>query len=133
MVASATDLEQAIREFAESLETGIRIEAIVLYGSYARGTAYDQSDIDIAVVSPDFEGLPVNRRQDIIARLERHTDPRISPIGYPTSEYHNPSPPSCIRSSALRVVIPSLDHMADRLVIQALQLETGLARCSSRV
>ena len=97
MVASAIDLERAIREFAKSLEAGIRIEAIVLYGSYARGTAYEQSDIDIAVVSPDFEGLPINRRQDIIARLERHTDPRISPIGYPSSEYHNPGPHSFLR------------------------------------
>ena len=97
MVATTTELEQAIEDFVRRLAAGIEIEAIVLYGSYARGTAYDQSDIDIAVVSDDFEGVPMSRRQEIIADLTLHRDPRISPIGYPSSEYHNPGPHSFLR------------------------------------
>lgn len=97
MVATATELERAIAEFVGRLEAFIKVEAIVLYGSYARGTAYDQSDIDIAVISPDFEDLPVNKRQEIIADLSIRTDHRISPIGYPSSEYHNPGPHSFLR------------------------------------
>jgi predicted nucleotidyltransferase len=79
-----------INDFAQRLQQGIKIEALVLYGSYARGTAYDQSDIDLAVISPDFEGVPMSRRQEIIADLTYRRDGRISPIGYSPSEYHNP-------------------------------------------
>jgi predicted nucleotidyltransferase len=97
MVASTTDLEFAVSDFVRRLEEGIKVDAIVLYGSYARGTAYDQSDIDLAVISASFEGVPVNVRQEIIADLTLRRDSRISPIGYPSSEYHNPGPHSFLR------------------------------------
>ena len=90
MVASATELEKIISDFVKRLQQGIDVEAIILYGSYARGTAYDQSDIDLAVISPDFEGVPLFRRQEVIAELTLRRDRRITPIGYPPSEYLNP-------------------------------------------
>jgi predicted nucleotidyltransferase len=90
MVATEAELGKAIGEFVSLLERGIRIEAIILFGSYARGTAYEDSDIDLAVISPDFEALPLNKRQEVIARLSVHRPWDISPIGYPSSEYHNP-------------------------------------------
>jgi predicted nucleotidyltransferase len=82
------------------LERGLRIDAIVLFGSYARGNAYEDSDIDVAVISPDFEGLPINRRQEMIADLAYGRDRRIAPVGFPSSEYRNPG-----RHSFLREII----------------------------
>ena len=73
------------------------MECIVLYGSYAKGEPHEWSDIDLAVISPDFEGIPMNRRQEIITRLTLHRAPNISPIGYPTSEYQSPGPHSFLR------------------------------------
>jgi predicted nucleotidyltransferase len=87
----------AINEFVELLKKGIRIEAVVLFGSYARGTAYEDSDIDLAVISPDFEGMPMYRRQIMIADLSIHRPRDLSPIGYPSSEYHNPESHSFLR------------------------------------
>ena len=99
--ASQTDLENAISRFIEDLEKVIRVEAVILYGSYVRGKPHEWSDIDLAVVSPDFEGLPINERQSIISRLTwRERDDRVEPIGYPSSEYHNPG-----RHSFLREII----------------------------
>lgn len=34
----------------------IQIERAILFGSYARGNATEWSDIDVALVSPDFSG-----------------------------------------------------------------------------
>ncbi|MBF0493018.1 MAG: nucleotidyltransferase domain-containing protein [Deltaproteobacteria bacterium] len=36
------------------LKEGVEVSALVLYGSYARGTAHRDSDIDVCVVSPQF-------------------------------------------------------------------------------
>ena len=94
MVASTAELEKVIGDFAKRLERGIRVEAIILYGSYARGTAYEDSDIDLAVISPDFENVPLNIRQEMIADLTFEGDFRISPLGYPTSHYDDPGPHS---------------------------------------
>lgn len=40
----------------EALIDNIRISQAVLFGSYAKGTNHEYSDIDVAVISDDFEG-----------------------------------------------------------------------------
>lgn len=37
-------------------KAGIHVQRIILFGSYARGTQTDVSDIDLAVVSKSFSG-----------------------------------------------------------------------------
>ncbi|MFQ5880462.1 MAG: nucleotidyltransferase domain-containing protein [Dehalococcoidia bacterium] len=109
MVTTATELRQAIDDFIRHLQEGIRVEAVILYGSYAHGNPHEWSDIDLAVISPDFEGVLMPERQRIISRLTLHSHRRIEPIGYPSSEYHNPG-----RHSFLREIIRT-----GRLVYQA--------------
>ncbi len=100
MVATQVELTEAINDFLQSLKQGINVEALVLYGSYVNGQPHDWSDIDIAVISPDFEEISLPKRQEVIAKLTSHRDSRFSPIGYPSSEYHNPG-----RHSFLREII----------------------------
>ena len=97
MVATATELSTAISDFVGRLEEGMLVDAIVLYGSYVHGNPHDWSDIDLAVVSPDFERVPMWRRQEMIASLTLERDRRIAPIGYPSSEYHDPGRHSFLR------------------------------------
>jgi uncharacterized protein len=90
MVASAADLNAAIEDFVRRLMEGIRVEAVVLYGSYVNGDPHEWSDFDVAVISPDFEGMPMWCRQEIIADLTLRRNRRLAPIGYPSSEYRHP-------------------------------------------
>ena len=47
-----------ISRYKKSLETlGISVSQIILYGSYAKNRARESSDIDVAVVSPDFKNF----------------------------------------------------------------------------
>jgi len=99
--ARRAELEEAILHFVRALEREIRIEAVILYGSYTTGEPHEWSDIDLAVVSPDFDGVSMSKRQSTISRLGwRDADLRIEPIGYPSSEYHDPG-----RHSFLREII----------------------------
>lgn len=97
MVATASDLETIISGFIALLSKAVRVEAVILYGSYAKGSPDEWSDFDVAVISPDFEDVPMWRRQEIVSRLTLDRDRRIEPIGYPSSEYHNPGPHSFLR------------------------------------
>ena len=97
MVTTEAEVGAAIADLVERLEKGLRVEVVVLYGSHANGKPSEWSDIDVAVVSPDFEGLPLWRRQELISRLTVHRYRSLSPIGYPSSEYHNPGPHSFLR------------------------------------
>ena len=46
-----------IQHLTEELQkSGVNTDSVHLFGSYAHGTASEESDIDIAVISPDFRG-----------------------------------------------------------------------------
>ncbi|MGH7149318.1 MAG: nucleotidyltransferase domain-containing protein [Planctomycetota bacterium] len=56
------DEEALLNRYAEAVARRVRANAVVLFGSRARGDALRDSDYDLAVVSPDFGGLSVHAR-----------------------------------------------------------------------
>jgi len=56
-----------IQKFKQALEANIRVEQLILFGSYAGGTARDDSDIDLVVISPSFTGKSYWERIDILS------------------------------------------------------------------
>lgn len=72
MVKPREEVLKLAREFHESLAGlyGDRLVGVYLYGSYARGDATEDSDIDIAVV---LEG-PVNARRETRRTSEVFSD-----------------------------------------------------------
>jgi predicted nucleotidyltransferase len=52
---------------------GLRVEKLVLFGSQASGTAREDSDLDVALVSPDFVGKDIFERVEMTARADRDT------------------------------------------------------------
>lgn len=54
--------------FRKALEAkGLKINKLILYGSYAAGTYREGSDIDIVVISEDFTGRDYWERIDILS------------------------------------------------------------------
>lgn len=48
-------VERLIRDYVETLrQNNIRVARVILFGSHARGDADDESDIDVAIISPDL-------------------------------------------------------------------------------
>ena len=61
-------------------ENGIPVAFGVLFGSQARGTSDDQSDIDLLVVSQHFDGKKDKRETSLLWQLTVDTDSRVEPI-----------------------------------------------------
>jgi uncharacterized protein len=56
-----------IRQFKRALESiDIHVEKLILFGSYAAGTAREDSDIDLVVISSSFSGKNYWERIDIL-------------------------------------------------------------------
>ena len=58
---------------------GITVEKTFLYGSYASGRSHDDSDVDLAIVSPDF-GKDRFEEGKFLFKLAWQIDPRLNPI-----------------------------------------------------
>lgn len=80
MVERAINKEilNSINEFIKEIKKHYNITAIILFGSYAKGTENEDSDIDIAIISDDFEDIYecmanlMGMTWDIDARIEPH-------------------------------------------------------------
>lgn len=81
------EILEIAKRFIDCLQQqGISVEQAFLYGSYARGDAHDDSDIDIVVVSKDFSK---NMFEDNLwlAKLRRSIDIRISARAYHPNDF----------------------------------------------
>lgn len=62
-------------------KNNFKIRKAILFGSYAKGNYNEWSDIDLAIVSDDFEGLRYNDL-DKIRNFNAVTNWEISPLPY---------------------------------------------------
>lgn len=62
MDQSTTHIEPALTRFAARLHDEVGASRVLLFGSHARGQAQPDSDYDIIVVSPRFDGIEPQRR-----------------------------------------------------------------------
>ncbi|MBI5003956.1 nucleotidyltransferase domain-containing protein [Candidatus Kaiserbacteria bacterium] len=77
------DVLQSAARFRSVVESsGIPVQKMILFGSYAKGLANPRSDIDLAVVSPQFGHDDVEEMQTLWKKT-RFADIRIEP--YPLS------------------------------------------------
>ena len=67
-----------IQEYVEKICANYKVEAIILFGSYAKGTNHEDSDIDIAIITDDFENDIIDQELNLM-RLRRKIDTRIEP------------------------------------------------------
>lgn len=72
-------LEGAARFRSVVESSGIPVDKMILFGSYAKGTANPRSDIDLAVVSPQFGHDDVEEMQ-LLWKKTRFADVRIEPF-----------------------------------------------------
>jgi predicted nucleotidyltransferase len=71
----------AVHNYLSALQAnGLPVRFGVVFGSQATGQASQWSDIDLLVVSPQFDGPRRRRDVDLLWRLAARTDSRIEPI-----------------------------------------------------
>ncbi|MBI5730903.1 MAG: nucleotidyltransferase domain-containing protein [Ignavibacteriales bacterium] len=80
-------IEKKIHQFVFELKRiGINVEKVILFGSYAKGTYNEWSDIDLAVVSNDFKGIRLIDKENMISAISA-VDYDISPLPYRPEDF----------------------------------------------
>lgn len=72
-----TDAINVAKQYASAIKTNYDCKQVFLFGSYAKGTHHEESDIDIAVILKEFENLMTIQLE--LMRLRRKIDSRIEP------------------------------------------------------
>jgi predicted nucleotidyltransferase len=81
-------VSEAIRRYIGVLnENGIPVSFAVLYGSNANGTAREDSDIDLVVVSSYFDSHRERQAVSSLWRLTVLADSRIEPVACGLKEW----------------------------------------------
>jgi uncharacterized protein len=73
-------VKEIIREFVDALEKhGLKVEKTIIYGSCASGRMHANSDLDVAIVSPDL-GEDRFEEGKMLLQMAWRIDPRLHPI-----------------------------------------------------
>ena len=81
------DIRNIALKFADILERqGIPVEKLIVFGSYVKNRAAEESDIDLCIVSPKFGKDPIEELQ-FLFKQTRKIDTRIEPIPVSPQEY----------------------------------------------
>ena len=86
MASLPRPIVEAIRDFLTAVDRQWRIQAAFVYGSQIRGAASRWSDIDLAIVSPDFPSDRFEARLRLM-RLAALIDDRIEPNPYTPEDF----------------------------------------------
>ncbi len=82
MVQINDTIKKSIQLFITKLtDNGIRLNAVYLFGSYAKRKEHVWSDIDVAVISPDFTKSRLEERIRLTV-IANEIDSRIEPVPF---------------------------------------------------
>ena len=76
--------------YIDSISSKYIISQAILFGSFAKGTNHDDSDIDIAIVVNN--GLDIIDTQIDLMKLRRKIDLRIEPHPFMIGDFNNSNP-----------------------------------------
>jgi predicted nucleotidyltransferase len=76
-----------VRRYVAALEArGIPVERVILFGSHAARHPQEWSDIDIAVISPKFDGLSLLERYEQLGLANRELQAPLDVAGFSPSQ-----------------------------------------------
>ncbi len=91
MVKTPVEIRKIVNKFVKAIGNDIKVDKVILYGSYAHGTAHEWSDIDIAIISNDLTKLGYNRAMERIIKAHMASEASLEPQFYSLDEYEKAS------------------------------------------
>ena len=86
MYRSQNEVIRTAKEYLKLVNKVFHVKKAYLYGSYARGTQNESSDIDIAVFSSDFRKIPRPLAMKFLTKMTMEFDTSIEPVAFTDEE-----------------------------------------------
>lgn len=86
------EIANIVDKYISIVKENYDVEAIILFGSYAKGTQHKDSDIDIAIITDDIKTDKFDEEVKLTL-LRRKIDNRIEPHIISITDYENDETP----------------------------------------
>ena len=98
MHKAGSQIKEIIKEYKQALRNlGIDVNRIILYGSFAKGSQREDSDIDLVVISDDFEKMNLRKRLEALGIAAARIMKPIEARGYVPKELKEATQASFLR------------------------------------
>ena len=98
--------DSRITDFIQRVREKYRITQAIFFGSRAKGEEFADSDYDIILVSPDFQGVFFSKRSALMYDFWRYWPLDIEPLCYTPEEFETKKNQIGIVSEAIKEGIP---------------------------
>ncbi|MBU3933170.1 MAG: nucleotidyltransferase domain-containing protein [Candidatus Omnitrophica bacterium] len=80
-------VKEIVEEYKETLQKlGIKVDRIILYGSFAKRNQREDSDIDLVIIAEDFQKMNLRERQEVLGIAAARIMKPIEARGYTPDE-----------------------------------------------
>lgn len=87
MYKAGFQIKEIIAEYKQALKAlGVNVERVILYGSHAKGSQREDSDIDLVVISNDFRKMNLRQRLEVLGIAAARIMKPIEARGYTPEE-----------------------------------------------
>lgn len=98
MYKTRSGIKGIIEEYKHVLRVlGINVERVILYGSFAKGNQREDSDIDLVIISRDFQKMNLRERLEVLGMAAARIMQPIEARGYTPEEVEAVLPLSFLR------------------------------------
>ncbi len=84
-------IQKPLTSFYQKVAETIKIDEMIVFGSYGNGTATKNSDVDMIVISDDFINIRSDKRFNLLDRACRNIVPDIQAWGITQKELNQAS------------------------------------------
>ena len=94
MAAIPPTVEGIVRAYVREVAKVYQVSQVIVFGSYARGTAHGESDIDVVIVSPDFRTGPEMEVLEQLSRIAARVSSLLEVLALTPEDLQSPDPRS---------------------------------------
>jgi len=98
MYKAGSQIKEIVAEYTQTLKTlGVNVERVILYGSYALGNERKDSDIDLVIISKDFQKMNLRERLEVLGIAAARIMKPVEAKGYTPEEIEMTSQASFLK------------------------------------
>ena len=102
MLKTTATVEEIGEEIADFLSSRIKVDRLIVFGSYAYGRPRKDSDLDMAVISEDLSKMDIWERIKLFAQAALAVDSRVELKGFTPREFRSPERGSLLEMIKMR-------------------------------